>query len=344
VAIFRRTNLVALIGLIRAAVAVAAMLAIPAGVFASCGSAVCPMDPQSLNLPLPRQFTLDVSFQYIDQDQVRIGRRRGEVGEIPSTHDEVETVNRAVGLLANYAPSDRLVLSAVVPFVSRFHEHIEDEHAASTASVRGLRHESVETWHFQDLGDVAVGARYRLGTKFWATGGVELPTGARRPANDEGEVAEPTLAPGSGSTDFFGGLVYQTQLEVPSLSRGLLGNASVMPFFVGATYRRNGRGTEDYRQGDELLVNAGLNYPLFARLQVLAQVNADFRDRDDVGNTDEDPGHTGRTSVYLSPGVRVGLPGGIAAYWLVQIPVYQRVNGIQLTAGYNLVGGIQARF
>ena len=42
--------------------------------------------------------------------------------------------------------------------------------------------------------------------------------------------------------------------------------------------------------------------------------------------------------------MRVGLPGGIAAYWLVQIPVYQRVNGIQLTAGYNLVGGVQARF
>jgi hypothetical protein len=330
--------------LIRAAVTVAAALSLPGGVFASCGSATCPMDPQSLNLPLPRQFTLDVSFQYIDQDQVRIGRRRGEVGEIPSTHDEIRTVNRAVGLLANYAPSDRLVLSAVVPFVSRFHEHIEDEHAASTASVRDSRHETVETWHFQDLGDAAVSARYRLGTKFWATGGVELPTGARRPANKEGEVAEPTLAPGSGSVDLFGGLVYQTQLPVPSLSRGPLGNASVMPFFVGALYRRNGRGTEDYRLGDELLVNAGLNYPLFAQLQLLAQVNADFRGRDNVGNTDEDPGHTGRTSIYLSPGVRVGLPGGIAAYWLVQIPVYQRVNGIQLTADYNLVGGMQARF
>jgi hypothetical protein len=320
------------VALIRAAVAVAALLSLAGGAFASCGSATCPMDPQSLNLPLPRQFTLDVSFQYIDQDQVRIGRRRGEVGEIPSSHDEVETVNRAVGLLANYAPSDRLVLSAVIPFVSRYHRHLEEESA------------SAETWHIQDLGDAAVSVRYRLGTKFWATGGIELPTGARRPTNDDGEVAEPTLAPGSGSIDLIGGLVYQTQLAVPSLSRGPLGSASVMPFFAGATYRRNGRGTEDYRQGDELLVNAGVNYPLFARLQVLAQVNADFRGRDDVGSTHEDPSHTGRTSVFVSPGVRVGLPGGVAAYWLVQIPVYQRVNGIQLTAGSNLVGGIQARF
>jgi hypothetical protein len=302
------------------------------------------MDPQSLNLPLPRQFTLDVSFQYIDQDEVRIGRSRAEVGEIHSHHDEVETVNRAVGLLANYAPSDRLVLSAIVPFVSRFHEHIEDTHLEHSISAAAVRHDVPESWHFSDLGDASVSARYRVTPKLWATGGVELPTGERRPANEDGETAEPTLAPGSGSVDLFGGFVYQTQLEVPSLSRGPFGNSSVMPFFVGAIYRRNGRGTADYRQGDELLVNAGVNYPLFTQLQLLAQVNVDLRDRDQVGDTDEDPAHTGRSSVFLSPGVRVGLPGGIAAYGMVQIPIYQRVNGIQLTADYNLVGGIQARF
>ena len=290
------------------------------------------MDPQSLNLPLPRQFTFDVSFQYIDQDQVRIGTHKGFVGEIPSTHDEIRTVNRGLGILANYATSDRFVLSAFVPFVSRYHEHVEE------SSVQ------LETWNFRDLGDVAVSGRYRLGTKVWTTLGVKFPTGARRPTNSDGEGAEVTLAPGSGSVDVLGGFVFQTQVPVPSLSHGLLGNASVMPFFAGATYRRNGRGTESYRIGDELLVNAGLNYPLFTKLQLIAQVNADFRGKDSVGDTGEDPNHTGRTSIYLSPGVRVGLPGGIAAYWVVQVPVYQRVNGIQLTSDYNLLGGIQARF
>jgi hypothetical protein len=301
------------------------------------------MDPHSLNLPLPRQFTLDFSFQYIDQDQVRIGRRDGTVGEIPSSHDEVRTLNRAAGFLVNYATSDRLVLSAFVPFVSRYHEHIEDTHHSSVSPTEA-RHIAKETWRFDDLGDVSVTGRYRLTPKLWATGGVELPTGKRRPANEEGEVAEPTLAPGSGSADVLGGIVFQTQVAVPSLSRGPLGSAAAMPFFAGATYRRNGRGTEDYRLGDELLVNAGLLYPVFAKLQVIAQVNAEFRGKDDVGDTDEDPDHTGRTSVYVSPGLRVELPGGLAAYWVVQIPVYQRVNGIQLTSDYNLLGGVQARF
>ena len=311
---------------------------------ASCGSAMCPMDPQSLNLPLPRQFTLDFSFQYIDQNNVRIGRREGAVGEIPSSHDEVQTLNRAAGFLVNYATSDRLVLSAFVPFVSRFHEHVEEGSHAALASPARARQDAKETWRFDDLGDVLVTGRYGLTPKLSATAGIEVPTGKRRPTNAEGETAEPTLAPGSGSIDALGGLVFQTQIPVASLSRGILGNAAVMPFFAGATYRRNGRGTEDYRQGDELLVNAGVLYPLFTKLQVIAQVNADFRGKDDVGNTDEDRNHTGRSSVYVSPGVRIGLPGGIAAYWVVQIPVYQRVNGIQLTSDYNLLGGVQARF
>jgi len=318
--------------ILHAAWTAAAMFLVRASLLANCGSATCPMDPQSLNLPLPRQFTLDFSFQYIDQDQVRIGTHKGFVGEVPSTHDEIRTVNRGIGFLANYAISDQLVLSAFVPFVSRYHEHIEEESA------------QLETWHFSDLGDVAVSGRYRLGTKLWTTLSVKFPTGARHPENSEAEAAEVTLAPGSGSIDVFGGFVFQTQLPVPSLSHGLLGNASVMPFFAGATYRRNGRGTESYRMGDELLVNAGLNYPLFTKLQLIAQINADFRGKDDVGDTDEDPNHTGRTSIFISPGLRVGLPGGIAAYWVVQIPVYQRVNGIQLTARQNLLGGIQARF
>ena len=318
--------------LLRAAITGTVMLLSRAALFANCGSATCPMDPQSLNLPLPRQFTLDFSFQYIDQDQVRIGTHKGFVGEIPSTHDEIRTVNRGIGFLANYATSDRFVLSAFVPFVSRYHEHLEEANA------------QLETWNFRDLGDIAVSGRYRLGTKVWTTLGVKFPTGAQRPTNSEGEAAEVTLAPGSGSVDVLGGFVFQTQVPVPSLSHGLLGNASVMPFFAGATYRRNGRGTESYRMGDELLVNAGLNYPLFTKLQLIAQVNADFRGKDSVGDTGEDPNHTGRTSIYLSPGVRVGLPGGIAAYWVVQVPVYQRVNGIQLTSDYNLLGGIQARF
>jgi hypothetical protein len=281
-------------------------------------------------LPGFRQFTLDLSFQYIDQDQVRVGRSRAAVGAIPSTHDEVRTVNRLATFLVNYAPTDSLVLSAFVPYVSRYHEHLQED--------------ELECWNFSELGDASLSARYRVAGYFWATAAVELPTGERRPENADGEAAETTLAPGSGSTDLSGGVVYQRQASVPTLSRGVLGNRAAMAYFIGATFRYNGSGTEDYRQGKELLANGGVIYPILNRLGVIAQINARFRGKDDVGDTEEIRGHTGGSFVFASPGLRVSLPKGLAVYGIIQIPVYQRVNGIQLTARYNLLGGIQARF
>ena len=69
---------------------------------ASCGSASCPIDLHALNRPMKGQFTFDFSLQYIDQDQPRILTRRARVGEIPSDHDELRTINRAATLGLTY--------------------------------------------------------------------------------------------------------------------------------------------------------------------------------------------------------------------------------------------------
>lgn len=72
----------------------------------------------------------------------------------------------------------------------------------------------------------------------------------------------------------------------------------------------------------------------------LLQTNLRVRGKDDVGSTDEEAGHTGGTSWFLSPGVRVAVAPQTSIYGLFQVPVYQRVNGIQLTAKANLYVGI----
>ena len=53
---------------------------------------------------------------------------------------------------------------------------------------------------------------------------------------------------------------------------------------------------------------------------------------------------TGGTFVYASPGLRIQLPRGSSLYGYVQLPLYQRVNGLQLTSRVNYLGGIQQRF
>jgi hypothetical protein len=113
---------------------------------------------------------------------------------------------------------------------------------------------------------------------------------------------------------------------------------------VAASYRRNGRGTDEYRLGEEWQLNAGTAYPLSRRIEALLQLNSRFRGKDSPGRTDEDPDLTGGTFVFASPGLRLALRGDLAGYAYVQIPLYQDVNGLQLTARTNWLAGFQTRF
>ena len=94
-----------------------------------------------------------------------------------------------------------------------------------------------------------------------------------------------------------------------------------------------------------IFLNIGLAYPLFRKLDLLAQINFHYKDRDSVGRA---PGveqaDTGRETLFLSPGVRYNLTRNMNLYFLMQFPVYQRVNGIQVTSDWNLTSGISYRF
>ena len=97
------------------ALAVAFSIAIftAAQLAASCGSATCPLDLNALNRPGAGGFTLDLSFDYIDQNRPRIGTRSAHVGELHDEHhDEVRTINRTTSRVS--APSaTRMPISRV---------------------------------------------------------------------------------------------------------------------------------------------------------------------------------------------------------------------------------------
>lgn len=298
---------------------------------ASCGSSSCPIELRALDAAHPDRFTLDLSYQSIDQDQPMIGSHRAAVGEIHAHHDEVRTINRITTLQLVYAPNDRLQLSVAMPRVSRDHEHIHNHHGAQL----------IESWDFAGAGDVAVQARGRITDSLSLIGGVKFATGAKHEANDEGEEAEVTIQPGTGSTDYLGGLAWHGGFVRDTSLGGSMGHATRIPLFATATYRINGSGTERYRRGNELQLNAGGEYPLASRLDVAAQLNARVLSRDEPGDTGEDPGLTGGRFLYASPGLSFRVAPSTALYAFVQLPVYQHVNGIQLTAKRNLVFGVR---
>jgi len=307
-----------------------AAAAMPEPARASCGSATCPIDPQSLNLPYPGRWTLDLSFQYIDQDRLHHGRHEVSRAEPPEEGElEIRTVNRITTVVANYAATPDLILSGSLPYVSRYHEHFDSR--------------ELGTFHLDGIGDGSLSARYRFLPDLWGGIAVKLPTGNRSSSNEAGEEAEPTIAPGSGSTDLSASLVYQSTASVRSLTYGPLGNVAALPWFVGVTAWRNGTGTRDYRAGNEIQINAGANYPVFESFQVLFQLNYRARTKDDVGKTDAIRDDTGGTFLYASPGLRFAFTPKAALYGYVQIPIYQRINGVNIASRYNLFGGLQVR-
>jgi hypothetical protein len=321
-----------------AAAIVVACCAAPA-LDASCGSTSCPIDLQAIQNADASRFSLDLSFQSIDQDQPRIGTRGAYVGEIASDHDEIRTVNHLTSLQFNYFPSRRFGLSVTLPYVSRFHEHFDTET------------QQIEKWHFGAAGDAAVQGRARVylspegsHDSLWVTAAIKLPTGARHESGSSGEDAEVPIEPGSGSLDATVGVVFNGGIIRDTTLGGRMGHATLIPYFVGLALRENGLGTRDYRRGRELQLNAGTEYPLTKSIHFLAQINSRTLSRDDVGSTGENRNLTGGSFIFASPGVRVLFERHFSLYGFVQLPLYQRVNGLQLTARANYLAGLRQQW
>ena len=316
--------------MLRALLIAAAAVLLPAVAFASCGSDHCPID---LGLLWEHSLlTFDVSQQYLDQNQPRVGTRDALVGEIPAEENEVRTVNRITTARVSYQPSPRWSLMASLPYVSRYHEHIHDNAGTPVT----------ERWNFTGVGDLeAVATRTfpngpESGTGYHLTAGFKAPTGVRHVEEFDGNEPEPPVRPGNGAWAGIAGAGIQWSPEVAMLS-GLKGT---LPIRFSVLGRANGHGTERYRVGSELQANLGISYPLTRSIEALLSGDYRIRAKDDPGGTDAEAGHTGGTWGFVSPGLRVDVAGKTAFYGIVQLPVYQRVNGINLVSDFNLYLGV----
>ena len=304
---------------------VALIVSYPAA--AGCGTAFCSLNTNWHTLDMEPGASVDLRYEFIDQDQPRAGTDKVGVGEIPRHHDEVRTINRNLIAEFDYTFNSRWGITARLPAVSRDHEHIHNHQGAAL-------HDS---WSFDGIGDAQIIGRYSFdrdsspgpanyGIKF----GIKLPTGDYEVANDEGDLAERSLQPGTGTTDAIAGVFYATTTE---------GGTA---WFADAGLLAPIEERDDYKPGVRVGVDVGSSYPLNNRLSLLLQVNALWKDRDSGVNAE--PEDTGGTYVHLSPGVGVSVGDKTRLYGFVQIPIYQYVNGVQLTADWSIAAGLNRRF
>jgi hypothetical protein len=297
---------------------------------ASCGSAFCMVNTSwdVHGVWTEPGAKLDLRYEYVNQDQLRSGSDKIAVGQIPRDHEELKTINRNWIASFDYAFNARWGATVTAPVSDRQHQHIE----TATAEF--------ERWDFTKLGDMRVLGRYQLVSEkagepqldyFGLNFGFKLPTGRVDILNAAGERAERTLQPGTGTTDILLGAYYRSRLPLRDSS-----------WFVQALYQQPLNNHEDYRPGKRITVDLGYRYDLTPNLGLMLQLNALARGRD--GGVQSEPDDSGGRFVFISPGLSYAATRNAQVYGFVQKPLYQYVNGVQLTADWSAVAGFGIRF
>ncbi len=312
-----------------------------APVLATCGSANCFLVTGTQEgVGGSGILTIDLSYRYIQQSRRLSGTKHvdevltpkidfeNEVIE-PDHHREISTQNTLMEIDLGYGLTPRLTLAGSLPIVNqRDHEHWDDVGSATEHFTR--------TDGTSGFGDVRLGARYALivKTKDLLVGGlgVKLPTGAYRLLDSEGAINEPTIQPGTGSTDAIVSLHYAHQIAPMRVE-----------CFLSGAYRMNRKNPLEYRMGDESLLSAGYSQKVGDRLTWLVQVNARRTERDRY--LGQGVPSTGATFIDLTPGLRLAdASGATSLYGFVQVPVRQDVNEVQLAPGLALLVGLSRAF
>ncbi|MDF3036192.1 MAG: transporter, partial [Paucimonas sp.] len=303
---------------------------IPSISSASCGAAFCAVNTNwtSESAMVDAGSAFDLRYEHINQDQPQAGSKRVAVGQIRRHHDEVSTLNRNLLMTYSHSFSSGWGITASAPIQERNHTHIHNHHGA----------QFWDKWNYTKLGDVRVTGRYQLPfvgdphkpVMSGLTFGLKLPTGKSDVANAQGALAERSMQPGTGTTDLLVGAYYHQKAGE---------NAA---WFVQAQLQHALNSHHGYKPGSQIGADVGYRRRLSDRFAGLIQLNL-VKKRSDSGNEAE-PDNTGNRAAFLSPGVSYALFDNVQIYGFYQYPLYQHVEGVQLTARRAFVVGASGKF
>ncbi|MEO6929144.1 MAG: hypothetical protein ABI190_08260 [Casimicrobiaceae bacterium] len=306
-----------------AVAALAACVAAPAAL--ACSSCGCTLSSNwgAQGAGTDDGFMFDLRFDYFNQDQLRSGTHSASRGglEIPNQQEiQQTTINRNYTADFDYSKGD-FGVNVQVPWFDRYHTTI----APGDSEVSASRSRSI--------GDTRVVGRYTGLSDDHSIGvqaGVKLPTG---PFDDTffagpqaGERVDRGLQPGTGTTDLLLGAY-----NFGSLSRD-------WDYFAEALLQLPLDTRDGFRPGAGINLNGGFRYMSLEHVVPQIQLNVRSEKRESGANADVD--NSGATLVYLSPGVTAHLSQDWRAYAFIQVPVYQRVNGLQLEPRYTVSVGV----
>jgi hypothetical protein len=306
-------------------------VSIPTYVYA-CASCGCSLstDWDAQGISGAPGIRLDLRYDYLDQKQYRSGSNKTSKLAVDGQGNEVEdkTTNHYVTAGIDYSPSRDWGINIQIPYIDRSHSTYGDSGGyPSTSSSDGY-----DTSHTKSVGDIKVIGRYLIsGYNLGLQLGVKLPTGDyKKTFDNSGDSLDRGLQPGSGTTDLLVGAYHFGSINKD------------WDYYAQAMAQIPTNTKDGYQPGNSLNLNFGVRYLLNDYITPQLQINTKVSGRDsEVGNaaTGQD---SGGTLVYLSPGVTVNVLKDLKLYGFVQLPIYQYVNGNQLTPTWT--GTLGARY
>ncbi len=245
-----------------------------------------------------------------------------------SESDRDRTAWSAISVLG-YGVSSKLALFGVLPYVNK----------SLDINILGQRFNRND----DGLGDVSLFGRYTVYQQDWPgrtlriapLAGFKAPTGKEDGRDNIGR-RPPSVQPGSGSWDAFGGIVttYQT------LDYEIDGQIS---------YRGNGT-ANGFSAGDQLRLDASIQYRLWPKtltgdssgfLYGVLESNVLFRQKNQLNSQTDH--NSGGSQWFLTPGLQY-ITRRFVIETAVQIPVIQQLNGTALENDYSVRAGFRFNF
>lgn len=296
----------------------------------ACGACGCTLhsDWATQGFGIKPGWRFDLRYDYFNQDQLRSGTRSVDRNtfELPNEMEiQEKTINRNLTATLDYSPSADWGVSLLIPVFNRYHATIAEGDTDPTFS------------QGKGLGDVRLLGRYQGFSDSHAFGvqfGVKLPTGDTKQTFHAGaQAGEPLdrgLQLGSGTTDLLFG-VYAFGELAPEW--GVFGQV----LFQKPLAEKDG-----FKPGDGVNANLGIRYTGHAGFTPHLQLNVRAEGRESGINADVD--NSGATLVYLSPGVTFNLSSRFQVYAFAQVPVAQRVTGLQIEPRWSASLGLHWSF
>ena len=293
-------------------------LAVAAGAATGFGCSVCgcslSSDWAAQGYSMMPGLQAAVRYEYFEQSDLRSGTQGADRATFSFPNDQEiqqSTLNRNAWLDLDYVGSPAWGVMVQLPWYDRFHSTV----AASDTAVSASR--------ASGLGDVRLLGRYQhfgVHDSYGLQFGLKLPTG--RIGQDfatgpqAGAPLDRGLQLGTGTTDVLAGASYFTR------PRDFLG------CFVQAMLDQPLAAKDGFRPAASLALNGGVRYLNPGWLTPQVQLNVRWDGRESGINSDR--ANSGGTMIYVSPGLTADLGRRLHAFTFVQLPLYQRVNGLQL--------------